>query len=319
MGIGGVTSANNMSVMQMTKTALTDTKSKNIQNEITDARQQMQKVSSKDELSVDEKAKERKELQKEISSLNTELKQHQEELLRSQKREIMLARLREDQGLTKEEKTEDSVQPEKASSDQTDEKKLPADEQRAVNPGTVITKSTDGVVILKGEANPDAAPSANTEKQASVEASDQTAAEEQPKSEDKTVNADTDISHKTMHAIVSADSSIRQADRLGTIIAKTNDGIAILKGEMTQDERRGVNTERKQSELAEMERREQRMTAFRSSILGAAGDTMKSAAEADVVGIKDNAQFHTDNRAFSSALNTSQEEQAGQRFYVSIA
>ena len=97
MGIGSITSTNSMSGMQMITAASTDPKIKNIQNEITDAKQQMQKLSSKEEISANEKASERKKFQKEISDLNTELKQHQEELRKSQKREIMLAELREDQ------------------------------------------------------------------------------------------------------------------------------------------------------------------------------------------------------------------------------
>ena len=91
MGIGSITSTNSMSVMQMTSSDLRDQKSKNIQNDITDAQQQMQKLASKEELSADEKANEKKKLQREISNLNTKLEQHQEELVRSHKREIMLA------------------------------------------------------------------------------------------------------------------------------------------------------------------------------------------------------------------------------------
>ena len=77
--------------MQMTSADLKDHKSKNIQNEITEVQQQIQNLSSTEELSANEKADERKKLQKEKSSLDNELKQHQEELLRSQKREAMLA------------------------------------------------------------------------------------------------------------------------------------------------------------------------------------------------------------------------------------
>ncbi|MDE7199331.1 MAG: FlxA-like family protein, partial [Lachnospiraceae bacterium] len=71
MGIGGITSANSMSVMQMTSSNVTDSRSKNIQKEITDTQQQMQKLSSKEDLSANEKSQERKALQKEISDLNT--------------------------------------------------------------------------------------------------------------------------------------------------------------------------------------------------------------------------------------------------------
>lgn len=305
--------------MQMTSSNVTDSRSKNIQKEITDTQQQMQKLSSKEDLSANEKNQERKELQKEISDLNTELKQRQEELSRSQKKEIMLARLREDQGLTKEEKPEEKAQPERTS-DESDEKKLPSDGQQAENQGTVIAKNSDGVVLLKGETNPGKTDSIDAENQQSVETAKENVVEEQetaPAADDDDAVTDAGISHKEIHAMVSADASAQQADRLGTVIAKTSDGIAILKGEISQDERRGVDTERKQAELEKMEKREQRAMAFQFSMLGEAGDAAKSAVETDEATARK--QFKTENNAFASAMNLSQGEQAQHRFYVSIA
>ena len=88
MGISGIASTNSMSVVQMTAADLKDQKSKSIQTEITNAQQQLQKLSSAEDLSAHEKMAEQKKLQKEISGLNTKLKQHQEDLRSSQKREI---------------------------------------------------------------------------------------------------------------------------------------------------------------------------------------------------------------------------------------
>ena len=102
MGIGNIAAAGSMSVIQMPLTNGKDQKSKNIQNKITDRQQQIQKLSSREELSAHEKATERKKLQKELSSLNTELKRHQEELRRSQKRERMLSGLQADKEPVKE-------------------------------------------------------------------------------------------------------------------------------------------------------------------------------------------------------------------------
>lgn len=111
-----------MSVTQMTAADVKDQKSKNIQSDITTAQQQMQKLSSKDDLSANEIANERKKLQKEISGLNTKLKQHQEELRRSQKREIMMAELLEDKKTVKEETPEDKIRPAETSSETADKK-----------------------------------------------------------------------------------------------------------------------------------------------------------------------------------------------------
>ena len=95
MGISSITSTNSMSAMQMAAPNLKDQKSKNIQSDITNAQQQMKKLSSKEDLSANEKTNERKKLQKEISSLNIELKQYQEELRKSQKKEVMMAELQD--------------------------------------------------------------------------------------------------------------------------------------------------------------------------------------------------------------------------------
>ena len=311
MGIGSVTSTNSMSSMQTNTAASTDPKIKSIQNEIKDAKQQMQKLSSKEELSASEKADERKKLQKGISRLNTELEQHQETLRKSQKREIMLAELQEDQKLTKEEKSEDKIQAKETASDKTDEK------QQTVRPGTVISRNSDGVVMIK-EENPDEKFGVDTAKTKDDKAKEKDLNEKGTKTtESDTANAS--LSPKEIYAINSADSSVQQASRQGTIITQTRDGIAILKGEMDQDEKRGINTDEKQTALEKMEEREQRAIAFQAAVLGEANKTMKSAAETNVSGLKDGTQVNVENNAFSKAMNALQEEDPTQeRFHVSF-
>lgn len=320
MGIGSVTSTNNMSGMQMITAASTDPKIKNTQNKITDAKREMQKLSSKEDLSVNEKADERKKLQKEISSLNAELKQYQEELSRSQERKKMLAELREGDEETQEKKSEDKTQTDTAPLDKADEKNQPAGERQTGRAGTVITQNNDGTVILKDEINQAATHGVDADKKREDEAREEDIAKQEAKAMDSDMDAAASLSRKEMLATISADSSVQQAGRLETIISNTRDGIAILKGEMNQDERRGVNTERKQAELEEREKKEQRATIFQSSILGGAMNTMRSAAETNinVAGINDKAQDTAENNAYISALKISQEEQAQQRFYVSV-
>ena len=319
MGIGSVTSTNSMSVMQTITTASTDPKIKNIQNEITDAKQQMQKLSSKEDLSVNEKTDERKKLQKEISDLNTELKQHQEELSRSQKRDLMLAKLREDQNPTEEKVTEDKIQETKDSSDQEDEKKLPLEGQQSESQGTVITRNSDGVVILTEEANPNENQGVSAEKTQTAEAEEESADETVAKPTVSVTVTDTGLNHKDMRAMVTADSSVQQANRQGTIVAKTRDGIAILKGEIKLDELRGADTEKKQAELEKMEQKEERATTFQFSVLGEANNAMKSAA--GVSGATNAVQANAENNAYLNAMKISQENEqaAQQRFYVSFS
>lgn len=323
MGIGRIASTtNNMSVMQVTSADLKDQKSKNIQNEITEMQQQMQKLSSEEELSVNEKANERKKLQKEISSLNTELKQHQEDLLRSHKREIMMAQLQEAQKPEKEE-SEDTVRAEETASDTPDEQPLPADErqlpteeQQPPLPGSVITQNSDGTVVFKDAIKQDRQPDVDTEKPTDT-LKEEVIVEEETKPADNDTVTDAGLSGKEMQAMVSANSSVQQAGLQGTIITKTNDGIAILKGEIKQDERRDVDTERKQAELEKLEKQEQRATLFQFSILGDANKAMKASAESDAAA-REEAQTAAEKNAYITAMNLSQEQTTQQRFYVSV-
>ncbi|MBD5490933.1 MAG: hypothetical protein HDR16_02060 [Lachnospiraceae bacterium] len=304
MSIGSITSSSSMSFMQMNAASAPDAKSKKIQDEITDVEREMQKISSDAELSYTEKTDERKTLQKEISSLNTKLDQRQEELLRSQKRESMLAELRENQKPEKAEDEADDLPAKEASSDTAAEtNKTPAADESQAQPqaGAVIASTDDGTVILKEEAKLSEAQESVPEKEQVSETKEENSVKEETKAADSGTDTAVRPSGEEMYAMVSADTSAQLASRQGTIIAKTEDGIAILKGEIAQDERRGVDTEGKQAELEKMEKQEERATAFQFSVLGKA---MNSAAEANVAGIE----------------KTAQEEQAvQQQFQVSIA
>lgn len=322
MGIGGVTSSNGMSVMQMTTVGTPDAKSKKIQDEITNVERELQKVSSNAELSYTEKTDERKTLQKEISGLNTKLDQRQEELLRSQKRESMLAELRENQKPQKEDDEEDALRAKESSSDTASEANAASasDETQPQTQGAIIASTEDGTVVLKEDARPIEAQASVSETEQAVKTEAENDAEEEVKAAETDADTDVGPSSEEMRTMVSANSSAQQANRLGTIITKTEDGIAILKGEIEQDERRGVNTERKQAELEEMKKQEGRALAFQFSVLGETMNVPKTAAETNVVGTEKTAQNNTENSAYTTAIRASLDEQtAQQRFQVSIA
>lgn len=80
----------------------TDAESKGIQNQIADAQMQLQGLSSKEELSAQEKMQKRQEIQKQITELNNQLRQHQMEL-------------RQEQQQTNQKKVEDMLEGEKDS------------------------------------------------------------------------------------------------------------------------------------------------------------------------------------------------------------
>lgn len=315
MGIGGIASTNRMSVVQTTSADLKDQKSKSIQNKISDVEQQIRKLSSEEDLSVNEKANEKKKLQKEESDLSTKLKQHQEELLRSQKREIMLTEMQEEQAPVEEETAEEKIQSNESSSATEDKRELPADAQQTAQPGTVITQNSDGTVILKEITNPVKNRDTDTPKPVDEAREEAIPAKETKEADDEEVT-DTTLSGKELQAMVSADVSLQQADYQGTVIAKTEGGIAILKGEIKQDAYRGDDTERKQAELEKMQKQNQREQAFQFSILGEADDAMRAASETNSA-TKGNPD--TEKTFYISGLSTPQEEQAAQqRFYVSF-
>lgn len=319
MGIGGISSSNSTSAMQFTPADLKDQKSQKLQKEITDVQQKMQKLSSENELSVSEKETERKELKREKSNLDTKLKQHQDELLRSHKREIKLAELREDRKPEEEEKAKDNVQAAEASSGAAIEKELPAEKQQAAQPGAIVTQSDDGTVILKGaitQAENNTAAQANPADEASEDATE----EPEPEKEEPDTDPSADFrpTAREMQAMVSADTSTQTADRMGMLVAKTNDGIAILKGEIKQDSYSGTDTERKEAELKEMQKQRQREMAVQFSMLGEAGNAMKAAF--DTESANSAAQDDTGKRFQVSGLHVPQDEQAAQMgFHVSIA
>lgn len=65
----------------------TDSFSKNIQRQISNAQKQLQELSSNEEMSVEEKMKKRQEIQKQITGLNHQLRQHQLEQRKEKQQE----------------------------------------------------------------------------------------------------------------------------------------------------------------------------------------------------------------------------------------
>ena len=307
MGVGSVASMNSMSNVQMVRARSTDVKSKKIQDEIAGKEQQMRKLSSKEELSADEKTNERKKQQKEISDLNTELKRHQEELLRSQKRELMMAQLQDHEKPAEETKSADQVQIKETDKNSIAEKETKTSPDssapQADDRENVIFKSDDGTVILKGERDQE-------QKQTDKIKEDSVAEKEKSNAEDET---DTGLSQKKVHAMISSDASAQQKSLRGAAITRIRGGIAVLKGEIEQDKRHGIDTDKKQKELEKLEKQEEQARTFpfsASDEKNSSDHTMKPAANVRVSGI----QNKTEDNTVINLSNTSKEnDQALQR------
>lgn len=320
-GIGSIASSNSMSVKQVSSSDLKDQKSKSLQNDITDVQRQIQKLSSEEDLTAAEKAEKKKKLQQEKSDLSTKLKLHQDELLKSQKREIKLAELQEEQKPETEEKTENKVQAMETSSstDAAGETKQPADDRHAMQPGTIITQNSDGTVILKEILNQATDRSAEAQnRQTEIVKEEAAAAEKEKQAAEDAESTDTGLSGNEVQAMVSANTTMQQADRQSALVNRTSDDIAVLQGEIKQDAYRGTDTERKQEELKEMQKQQKREMAFQFSMLDEANRTTQSAANTDAAS---NAASVNAERTFRvNGVTTSQEDIALQQgFQVSIA
>ena len=153
-----------------------DSVSKNIQNQIANAQQKLQDLSSNEELSLEDKMKKRQEIQQEITNLNQQLRQHQIEQRKEQQ-----------------------------------SKKSSMDDMVA---GTKNTSAKKG----------------------------------------------TGLSQAGMRAMISADSSMKQAKVQGSMATQMEGRAGVLESEIKQDAGKG-NTEKKEEELADLQAKAQSATA----------------------------------------------------------
>lgn len=91
----------------------------------------------------------------------------------------------------------------------------------------------------------------------------------------------TGFSKAGMQAMVSADVSQKQAQELGGVVTRMEGQAHVLAGEIKQDKNRGVNVEKKESELAKLENRIEKATDSQISMLADAKKEMDRAAESD--------------------------------------
>ena len=182
-----------------------DSVSKNIQNQIANAQQKLQDLSSNEEMSLEDKMKKRQEIQQEINNLNQQLRQHQIEQRK---------------------------------------------EQQSKN-----SSSMDDMV---------AGTSSTSKKK------------------------DTGLSQASMQAMISADSSMKQAKVQGSMATQIQGRASVLESEIKQDAGKG-NTEKKEEELAELQAKAQSATAAQMSTLADANKSVEEVAKAENSNTEDTA------------------------------
>ena len=245
MAIGGVRAVDSMAGWQGAAAKRVDFVSKNIQNEISTVERQKQGLSSKQELSAEEKAKKKQELQQELSSLNTKLRQRQEEIGKEQKKEALTGEVRAAGG--------DTVETEKVKgkADTVNAEKIKADGSEAEK------KNIDGKGAEKGNVSAEV-------QNAKKDAEDAKGAENEKDEKLKDIG----IPQKDAQSIVKGASSREQTKRREAVIARMEGGIAILKGEIRQDELRGADTEKKEAELKKQEKKVQKAASGIPNVKG---------------------------------------------------
>lgn len=97
----------------------------------------------------------------------------------------------------------------------------------------------------------------------------------------KSGNKGSGLSQVSMQAMISADSSLKQAKVQGSVATQMEGKAGVLESEIKMDKGRGASTEKKEEELADLQAKAQSATAAQISTLADAGKVMEEAAKAD--------------------------------------
>lgn len=103
------------------------------------------------------------------------------------------------------------------------------------------------------------------------------------------------LSQSRMQAMISADSSMKQAKVQGNVAAQMEGKAGVLESEIKMDQGRGVSTKKKEEELADVQSKAQAATASQMSTLANANNIMEEAAKKeDTTQIDENKKDKTD-------------------------
>lgn len=211
----------------------TDIVSKNIQDEISEVQRQKQGLSSKPEMSEGERSKKKQELQQKLNSLNTRLRQRQAEVSRKQKQADRLEELSaSDTGRTR--RTE-----EKNSSKTAPGRKAGRNRGQSIDAETPVTKDSAEKMTGTGDTERSAGKTEHSTGEIKRSAEDER--------DEKLKNSG--IPQDKIQSIVGGEISREQTERREAVIARIEGGIAILKGEIRQDEMLGNDVQKKKADL----------------------------------------------------------------------
>lgn len=113
------------------------------------------------------------------------------------------------------------------------------------------------------------------------------------------------LSQASMQAMISADSSMKQAKVQGSMATLMEGEARVLESEIKMDKGRGASTEMKEEELADLQAKAQSATAAQVSTLADANKVMEEAAKEDRrTENKNNKKDKTQGKADGAAENT---------------
>lgn len=167
MGIGNIDGASKVSGGRMGNVVSVDSVSKGIENQIAAMQQKMQDISTKEDISVEEKQKERQELMQEINRLNTELRRRQAEMKREERKEALEEEMQEKYVLeeTGRMSFQDDISYEGISYEGMNGlAAMDSSLEQARSQGKVIAQIEGGIAILKGEIKLDEARGVDVER-----------------------------------------------------------------------------------------------------------------------------------------------------------
>ena len=114
------------------------------------------------------------------------------------------------------------------------------------------------------------------------------------------------LSQTRMQAMISADSSMKQAQVQGSVATGMKGRAGVLESEIQMDQGRGASTEKKEAELAEVEQRAMDAEASQANILAEAGQTLEEAAREE-----QGSRTKESDQAESSGSRTEESGEAG--------
>lgn len=127
----------------------------------------------------------------------------------------------------------------------------------------------------------------------------------------KTGSGSSGLSQASMTALISADTSIKQAKAQGSVALKMEGRAGVLESEIKLDSARGNDTQKKEEELADVEQKAQAATSSQLSILADANKTMEEAAKTDSKDEKDTNAKEKGSGEKVSGTDTQEKDAAG--------